>query len=195
MINKNSNIVIIPPSVEKILNHPVTDASPVIYEEYEPEITKEDIPRITEKLSTTYSYLFLEDVPDIKYVDSDIKSKYEKLNTPVIVFTCGEIRYVYHRLKNEINISEDNKIQDLIDNEKYTELIPYEIALILLNEYNLKTRHYSKTDMEKAVDFIRTNDYYKNVDLNAIKDEIITILKPVIDENDLKQILNSQEEN
>ena len=76
MRNKNSKICIIPPGVEKLLNNPITDTSTVIYDEYEPILRADDIPRIAEKLSTTYSYMFLEDVPDIEYVDNKNRSIY-----------------------------------------------------------------------------------------------------------------------
>lgn len=187
--NNNSSIVIIPRPVEAILNNPVTDTSTDMFDEYEPEVKKEDIASITEKLSTNYSYLFLEDVPDINYVNVYEKSKYEKLNTPVIAYTCGEIRYVYHRLKSMININEDLSIIRKINSEKYEELVPYELALIILNEYNIKGKSYTTQNLKKAIDFIKSNVYYKNIDLNTVKENIIDILRKVIDEKDLQEVL------
>lgn len=187
--NKNSKVVIIPKTVEKILNNPVCETTAEVYDEYEPEITKSDVAEITKKLSTNYNYVFLEDVPDIRYMDGDGKSKYEKLNTVIIAYTCGELRFVYHSLKNFTHLlDKDAEIENLIQCEAYDKLIPFELALIILNQYDLKSNTYTVKNITEAVDSIKTNAYYKNTDLSKHTDKIMEILKDIIKEEDLKEV-------
>lgn len=190
--NKNSKVVIIPRAVEKILNNPVCETTAKVYDEYEPEITKSDVAEITKKLSTNYSYVFLEDVPDIRYMGDNGKSKYEKLNTIIIAYTCGELRFVYHSLKNFTHLlNKDLEIENLIQCEAYDKLIPFELALIILNQYDLNSNTYAIRNIKEAVDYIKTNAYYKHIDLSEHTDEIMEILKNIIKEEDLKEALKS----
>lgn len=188
--NKNKRVVIIPRTVAKILNNPVRDRSVEIYEEYEPEIKESEIADITKKLSTNYNYMFMDDCQDLLYIDNDKKSKYEKLNSTIITYTCGELRFVYHCLKNFTGLLNcDATISSFIENEHYDRLIAFELALIILNQYDLTYNSYRKDDIMKAIDFIKTNEYYKNIDLSEHSDRIKSILKGIISETDLEEAL------